>query len=74
MGFRDFMTFDIVLVAKHWILNNPEDFWLRILKGIYFPHSSFLEARKGSRASWVLSSLIEEKKFAFGKALLGGGK
>ncbi|KAG5516247.1 hypothetical protein RHGRI_037069 [Rhododendron griersonianum] len=37
---------------------NPLAYWARILKGIYFPNSSFLLATRGSHASWVWLSLL----------------
>lgn len=29
------------------------------MKGIYFPNSDFLEAKRGCRASWLWSSILE---------------
>ncbi|CAL5415865.1 unnamed protein product [Camellia sinensis] len=37
----------------------PNSFCARILQGIYFPHSSFLEAVKGRRASWAWASILQ---------------
>lgn len=50
MGFRDFRDFNLALIAKQgWrIINNPDAYWVRMLKGIYFPRSSFLEASRGA--------------------------
>lgn len=61
MGFRDFESFNIALLAKQcWrIVTCPNEFWVQILKGIYFPNDDFLCARKGGRASWAWSSLLE---------------
>ncbi|GJR94097.1 reverse transcriptase [Tanacetum coccineum] len=60
LGFRDFEAFNTALLAKQgWrLLINPEAFWGRILKGIYFPNSNFLVAKKGSHPSLVWSSLL----------------
>ena len=33
--------------------------WVRVVKGIYFPRCSILEARMGARASWDWSSILE---------------
>lgn len=54
MGFRDMNTFNIYMLTKMaWRLNNnPEAYWAKVMKGIYFSKSSILEAKKGSRASW----------------------
>ena len=60
MGFRDLRAYNRALLAKKcWrILNNPDALWVRIIKARYFPHSSFLDARIGSRASWGWNSLL----------------
>ncbi|CAL1413718.1 unnamed protein product [Linum trigynum] len=36
--------------------------WVKVLKSIYFPHSDFLNAKKGGKASWIWVSLWEAKK------------
>ncbi|KAF7843116.1 reverse transcriptase [Senna tora] len=60
LGFRDFEAFNVALLAKlAWrLLMCLNELWVKVIKGIYFPNSSFLEARKGARASWGWSSLI----------------
>ncbi|ONI21342.1 hypothetical protein PRUPE_2G060500 [Prunus persica] len=60
MGFRDLQAFNWSLLAKQcWrILRNPTTLWARILKARYFPECSFLDAKKGGRASWAWSSLL----------------
>ncbi|GJX59329.1 RNA-directed DNA polymerase, eukaryota, reverse transcriptase zinc-binding domain protein [Tanacetum coccineum] len=60
LGFRDFEAFNMALLAKQgWrLLINPDAFWGRILKGIYFLNSNFLVAKKGSHPSWFWSSLL----------------
>ncbi|KAI8558828.1 hypothetical protein RHMOL_Rhmol04G0126800 [Rhododendron molle] len=37
---------------------NPGAYWARFFKGIYFPNSSFLQAARGSPASWAWLSLL----------------
>ncbi|GJW13870.1 hypothetical protein Tco_0018003 [Tanacetum coccineum] len=50
----------LALLAKQWwrLIINPDAIWGRILKGIYFPNSNFLVAKKGSHPSWLWSSLL----------------
>ncbi|GKA96927.1 reverse transcriptase [Tanacetum coccineum] len=60
LGFRDLHCFNLALLAKQgWRIVNPGSFWARVLKGIYFPHSNFLTASKGSHPSWLWQSLIK---------------
>ena len=61
LGFRDFKAFNLALLARQgWrLLKYPNSFCARILQGIYFPHSSFLEAVKGHRASWAWASILQ---------------
>ncbi|XP_052477987.1 uncharacterized mitochondrial protein AtMg00310-like [Gossypium raimondii] len=65
LGFRDFSLFNKALFAKQcWrLLQHPDSNWTRIFKGRYFPDCTILEARKGSRASWVWASLLEGRDF-----------
>ncbi|KAF7822570.1 reverse transcriptase [Senna tora] len=64
MGFRDFECFNLAMLAKQgWrLLTNPEEMWAKIIKGVYFPNCDFLNARKGPRASWAWSSLLEGRE------------
>lgn len=49
MSFKDFHIFNKASLAKQsWrVLNNENAFWVKVLKGIYFPNCSFFEAKKG---------------------------
>lgn len=49
IGFRDFSCFNVAMLAKQeWIiLSHPNDMWVMILKGIYFPNSSFFRIKEG---------------------------
>lgn len=45
LGFKNFSNFNLAMLAKQgWrILNNFDELWVKLLKGIYFPNSSFLD-------------------------------
>nr|XP_028962160.1 uncharacterized protein LOC103417751 [Malus domestica] len=60
LGFRNFQDFnDALLVKQCWrLIHNPNSLWARTLKARYFPYSSFLDAKLGSRASWAWASLL----------------
>lgn len=61
IGFRNFKDFNLALLAKQcWcLIQDPDSLWARVLKGRYFSNVSFLEAKKGSRASWAWANLLE---------------
>ncbi|XP_058005230.1 uncharacterized protein LOC110661903 [Hevea brasiliensis] len=41
------------------LIHNPDSTWARVLKGLYFPHSSFLQASSSPRrSSWIWQSLL----------------
>lgn len=64
MGFRDFKSFNIALLAKQgWrLITNPNAYWARMMKAIYFPNSSFLKATRGGRPSWAWASLLQGRE------------
>ena len=78
MGFKDFQNFNMALLGKQcWkMLTEPNEFWVKLLKGIYFPNTSFWKASRGARASWAWHSLIEGRKMLEGNVLwqIGDGK
>lgn len=53
MGFREIQTFN------KGMLTRTEWRWVQVMEGIYFPNTTFLEARKGTRSSWAWSRIIE---------------
>ncbi|KAL6201844.1 hypothetical protein ACLB2K_025556 [Fragaria x ananassa] len=69
MGFRNLEHFNMSLLAKQcWrIIQEPESLWVKVLKGRYFPNSSFFDAKKGYRASWSWSSLLEARDHFVGE-------
>lgn len=64
MGFRDLRDFNLALLAKQGsrMINNPGAYWVRMLKGIYFPKTDFLNASRGARPSWIWSSLCQGRE------------
>ena len=69
MGFRDIHHFNLALLAKQcWrLIQEPDYLWARILKGLYFPDCSFMDAVKGYRASWSWFSLLEARDCFMGE-------
>lgn len=53
MSFRNLKDFNLALLAKQcWrLIHEPNTLWAKVLKVRYFPPASFLEAKKGGRAS-----------------------
>lgn len=56
--------FNLALLARQgWrLLKYLQSFSACILKGIYFPHSSFMYATKGRRASWAWASILQGRE------------
>ncbi|KAM2146296.1 hypothetical protein ACFX1Q_003174 [Malus domestica] len=47
-------------LSQCWrLLHELESLWVKVLKDRYFPQDSFFTAKRGGRASWVWSSLLE---------------
>ncbi|CAN1347905.1 Putative ribonuclease H protein At1g65750 [Linum perenne] len=63
LGFRDFRSFNLALLAKQaWILlTRSSPLWVRLLKCRYFPRTTFEDAKKGSRPSWIWASLCDAR-------------
>lgn len=64
LGFKDFESFNIALLAKQFwrMVNCPNALWAKVLKGLYFPSKSWMEAVRGPKPSWIWSSLLEGRK------------
>ncbi|KAM1011664.1 hypothetical protein ACFX2C_046978 [Malus domestica] len=61
LGFCNLNDFNIALLTKQcWrLIHDQDSLWACVLKARYFPNSSFLEAKKGRKASWAWASLLE---------------
>jgi hypothetical protein len=61
LGFRDLDLFNLCLLARQaWrILQEPTTLSARILKAIYFPETTFLEADLGSHPSQIWRSILD---------------
>lgn len=61
MGFRNLSAFNKAMLTKQsWrLLTEPNSFWTRVLKGIYFLNCSLLEASRGMRPLWTWVSILE---------------
>ena len=64
LGFRDFETFNLALLAKQgWrLIHNEESLCQKVLKGKYFPNGSILEAALGHNPSYLWLSLMESRR------------
>ncbi|XP_054782092.1 uncharacterized mitochondrial protein AtMg00310-like [Prosopis cineraria] len=65
MVFKDFVLMNYSLLAKKvWrVIHHPSGLWLRVLKRIYLPTKEFVDANKGSKASWCWLSIIDGRDF-----------
>ncbi|KAH1121550.1 hypothetical protein J1N35_004710 [Gossypium stocksii] len=51
-----------MLAKQSWrMIAEPRSLWVKVLKGLYFPHKSIMKEEKGSRASSIWSSLVEDR-------------
>ncbi|XP_028117910.1 uncharacterized protein LOC114315493 [Camellia sinensis] len=64
MDFRNFNSFNKALLARQgWQLcKYPHSLCAQFLKGLYYPHSDFWNARKGTKASWAWASILEGRE------------
>jgi hypothetical protein len=61
LGFRDLELFNLCLLARQsWrLLQEPTSLSARILKAIYFPETTILEAELGSHPSQIRCSILD---------------
>lgn len=55
MGLRDIRDFNKSMLSKiAWRLHNEEgSAWAKVMKGMYYPRGTLIEAKKGARPSWA---------------------
>lgn len=60
LGFKDLESFKMTLLAKQGqrIMHHLNSLLARVLKGKYFPHDSFMQAREGNHSSWGWKSIL----------------
>ncbi|XP_073353989.1 uncharacterized protein [Aegilops tauschii subsp. strangulata] len=61
LGFKDFELFNLAMLAKQgWrILQEPDSLSARILKSVYFPNTTILQAQLGSKPSQIWRAIVE---------------
>jgi hypothetical protein len=68
MGFRDFQSFNLAMLAKHiWrLISNPDSLCARVLRAKYYPDGNILKAgpKAGSSYTWqsILAGLTTFKR------------
>jgi hypothetical protein len=69
LGFRDLELFNLCLLARQsWrLIQEPNSLSDRILKALYYPDSSFMEATLGSKPSQIWRSILD------GRSILAQG-
>lgn len=60
LGFKDFKKMNTSFLTKQVrrMIQDPNCYWAKTLKGIYFPTVDFWHAKIGGNSSWVWKSLI----------------
>jgi hypothetical protein len=64
LGFRDFQSFNMAMVAKQaWnLMHKPTSLVARMYKARYFPHNSLLDANLGNNPSFAWRSIWRSRK------------
>jgi hypothetical protein len=60
LGFRDLEVFNLALLAKQgWrLIQQPNSLLAQVLKGMYFPGATFLQAKIGANPSFTWRSML----------------
>ena len=61
LGFKDFELFNLAMLARQaWrLLQNPNSLCARLLRSVYYPNSSILDAPLGSNPSQIWRAICE---------------
>ena len=60
MGFRDFHSFNLAMLAKQvWrLINEPDSFCAQVLRAKYYPHGDILKAGPKAGSSFTWQSIV----------------
>lgn len=63
LGFRRMHQFNLAMLAKQgWqLLHNDTSLAARVIKGKYYPRTSFLQAKVGHNSSYTWKSLMDAR-------------
>ena len=64
LGFKDFESFNLALLAKQWwrIIHNPQSLFFRVLKGRYFQYTDPMRIPQCTKGSYLWNNLMEGKR------------
>ena len=66
LGFKDMEAFNLALLAKQWwrLIHNEDSLVFKVIKAKYFPYTAVSRAKRGPKASYLWSNLLEGKRVA----------
>lgn len=59
--FRDLWDFNTAMLTKmaSRLQDNPTALWAQVVRGMYYPRSDLMEAKRGVHPSWAWSSILQ---------------